>query len=54
MSGLGIVMHTNNASTWEPEVGESQVWDQPELHSMTLSKNDNKTDEWLLIHSQDK
>jgi hypothetical protein len=37
-SPLGVVVHSCNTNTWEAETGGSQVWDQPGLHSETLTK----------------
>jgi hypothetical protein len=34
-----MVAHTCNPSTQEAEAGESQVQDQPRLHSKTLSQS---------------
>jgi hypothetical protein len=33
-----MLVHTYNPSTQEVEVGGSKVWDQPGLHSETLSQ----------------
>lgn len=42
---LGIVAHTYNSSKQEAEVGESQIWGQPEPYSGSLSQQ-NKQKDW--------
>jgi hypothetical protein len=39
----GMVVHVYNPITWEAEAGRLQGG-QPELHSETLSQNNNKKD----------
>jgi hypothetical protein len=47
-----MVIHAYNPSTWEAKAGGLQVWDQPVLHSKTLSiKQTKKLKIWnVYIH----